>query len=143
MLYNTWGDQYLLLHKPICDIKGTWVTFSAPISEEVAEEIVATAFESGINVFDLSDGYCGPRAELSLGRILRQRRWKRSSYVVITKIYWSYRYSLPCLRFSFKPLLRGNHIHSVMFVSLESSTIQVVMEFLHFGGKEESIHSRH
>jgi len=70
---------------------GTWVTFSAPISEEVAEEIVATAFESGINVFDLSDGYCGPRAEISLGRILRQRRWKRSSYVVITKIYWSYR----------------------------------------------------
>jgi len=70
---------------------GTWVTFSAPISDEIAEEIVVTAFESGINVFDLSDGYCGPRAEISLGRILRQRRWKRSSYVVITKIYWSYR----------------------------------------------------
>ena len=49
------------------------------------------AFESGINVFDLSDGYCGPRAELSLGRILKQRRWRRSSYVVITKVYWSYR----------------------------------------------------
>ena len=71
---------------------GTWVTFSAPISEEVAEDIIVMAFESGINVFDLSDGYCGPRAEVSLGRILRQRRWKRSSYVVITKIYWSYRY---------------------------------------------------
>ncbi|XP_046653850.1 voltage-gated potassium channel subunit beta-2-like isoform X3 [Daphnia pulicaria] len=70
---------------------GTWVTFSAPISEEVAEDIIVMAFESGINVFDLSDGYCGPRAEVSLGRILRQRRWRRSSYIVITKIYWSYR----------------------------------------------------
>lgn len=78
-------------------IIGTWVTFSAPISEEVAENIVVMAFESGINVFDLSDGYCGPRAEISLGRILRQRRWKRSSYVVITKIYWSCRYV--CLKY--------------------------------------------
>ena len=73
------------------------MTFSAPISEEVAENIVVMAFESGINVFDLSDGYCGPRAEISLGRILRQRRWKRSSYVVITKIYWSCRYV--CLKY--------------------------------------------
>lgn len=70
---------------------GTWVTFSAPISEEIAEDIIVMAFESGINVFDLSDGYCGPRAEVSLGRILKQRRWRRSSYVVMTKIYWSYR----------------------------------------------------
>jgi hypothetical protein len=78
----------------VCGVRGcwgTWVTFSAPISEEVAEEIVVSAYESGINVFDLSDGYCGPRAELSLGRILRQRRWRRASFVVITKIYWSYR----------------------------------------------------
>ena len=81
---------YCRCHIRMCT--GTWVTFSAPISDEVAEEIVVTAFESGINVFDLSDGYCGPRAEVSLGRILRQRRWRRSSYVVITKIYWSYRY---------------------------------------------------
>lgn len=81
------------------------MTFSAPISEEVAEDIIVMAFESGINVFDLSDGYCGPRAEVSLGRILRQRRWRRSSYIVITKIYWSYRYLQPIamgLRISFR-----------------------------------------
>ena len=83
-------DYYFFL--VFCRTKGTWVTFSALISEEVAEEIVVLAFDSGINVFDLSDGYCGPRAELTLGRILRQRRWKRSSFVIITKIYWSYRY---------------------------------------------------
>ena len=34
------------------------MTFSSLISEEVAEEIVVLAFDSGINVFDLSDGYC-------------------------------------------------------------------------------------
>lgn len=78
-----------------CWLAGTWVTFGAPISDEVAEEIVVMAFESGINMFDLSDGYCGPRAELSLGRILKQRRWRRSSYVVVTKVYWSYRYAAP------------------------------------------------
>lgn len=92
-----WSSVCCLLCR-VCLCRGTWVTFSAPISEEVAEEIVVSAFESGINVFDLSDGYCGPRAELSLGRILRQRRWRRSSFVVITKIYWSYRsVAIACL----------------------------------------------
>lgn len=67
---------------------GTWVTFGSLISEEAAEEIVTAAFESGINVFDTADIYAGGKAEIVLGKVLRKKRWRRSSYVVTTKFFW-------------------------------------------------------
>ncbi|XP_017773907.1 PREDICTED: voltage-gated potassium channel subunit beta-2 isoform X2 [Nicrophorus vespilloides] len=69
----------------------TWSTFSSGVTEEQAEQIIVLAVDSGINVFDLSEAYSGPRAEIELGRILTRRAWKRSSYIVTTKIYWSTR----------------------------------------------------
>ncbi|PSN38408.1 Voltage-gated potassium channel subunit beta-2 [Blattella germanica] len=68
---------------------GTWVTFGSGVTEEQAEEVIQLAYDSGINVFDLSEAYSGVRAELELGRILQRRGWKRSSYIVTTKIYWN------------------------------------------------------
>ncbi|XP_043286141.1 voltage-gated potassium channel subunit beta-2 isoform X2 [Venturia canescens] len=71
---------------------GTWTTFGGVggcISEETAEAVVALAYDSGINVFDLSEAHSGHRAETQLGRILLRRAWNRSSYVVTTKIYWN------------------------------------------------------
>ena len=68
---------------------GTWVTFGSGVKEEQAEEVIQLAYDSGINVFDLSEAYSGVRAEVELGRILQRRGWKRSSYIVTTKIYWN------------------------------------------------------
>lgn len=68
---------------------GTWVTFGSLITEEVAEEIVTTAFENGVNVFDTADVYAGGKAEIVLGKVLKKKRWRRSSYVVITKLFWA------------------------------------------------------
>ena len=65
------------------------MTFGSGVKEEQAEEVIQLAYDSGINVFDLSEAYSGVRAELELGRILQQRGWKRSSYIVTTKIYWN------------------------------------------------------
>jgi len=59
------------------------------VKEEQAEEVIQLAYDSGINVFDLSEAYSGVRAEVELGRILQRRGWKRSSYIVTTKIYWN------------------------------------------------------
>nr|XP_023016907.1 voltage-gated potassium channel subunit beta-1 isoform X2 [Leptinotarsa decemlineata] len=70
---------------------GTWPTFSPNLTEEQAEQIIVLAVESGINVFDLSEAHSGTRAEVELGRILSRRGWKRTSYIVTTKIYWSTR----------------------------------------------------
>lgn len=67
---------------------GTWVTFGAQVSDEVAEEIVTLAYESGVNVFDTAEVYAAGKAEMVLGNILKRKGWRRSSYIVITKIYW-------------------------------------------------------
>ncbi|KAL1440692.1 hypothetical protein MTO96_009241 [Rhipicephalus appendiculatus] len=68
---------------------GTWVTFGSLISEEVAEDIVTAAFDNGINVFDTADIYAGGKAEVALGKVLKKKRWRRSSYVVTTKLFWA------------------------------------------------------
>lgn len=71
---------------------GTWVTFGPGVTEAEAESVVVLAYESGVNLFDISEAHCGPRAEVELGRILQRRAWKRASYVVCTKIYWNTKY---------------------------------------------------
>ncbi|XP_050705975.1 voltage-gated potassium channel subunit beta-2-like isoform X7 [Eriocheir sinensis] len=68
---------------------GTWVTFSPQVSEETAEQIITLAYECGINVFDLSEAFSQGRAETQLGSILKKKGWKRSSYHVLTKVYWN------------------------------------------------------
>ncbi|XP_041443291.1 voltage-gated potassium channel subunit beta-3 isoform X3 [Xenopus laevis] len=67
---------------------GTWVTFGSQISDEVAENLMTVAYEHGVNLFDTAEVYAAGRAERTLGKILKKKEWRRSSYVVTTKIYW-------------------------------------------------------
>ncbi|XP_064610710.1 voltage-gated potassium channel subunit beta-2-like isoform X2 [Liolophura sinensis] len=67
---------------------GTWVTFGAQITDEMAEEILTLAYESGINYFDTAEVYAAGKAETVLGKVLKKKAWRRSSYIVSTKIYW-------------------------------------------------------
>ncbi|XP_071315416.1 voltage-gated potassium channel subunit beta-2-like isoform X1 [Trachinotus anak] len=67
---------------------GTWVTFGSQISDEMAESVMTVAYDSGINLFDTAEVYASGRAETTLGNILKKKGWRRSSYVVTTKIYW-------------------------------------------------------
>ncbi|XP_053574264.1 voltage-gated potassium channel subunit beta-3 [Bombina bombina] len=67
---------------------GTWVTFGSQITDEIAENLLSIAYEHGVNLFDTAEVYAAGRAEKSLGNILKKKEWRRSSYVVTTKIYW-------------------------------------------------------
>ncbi|XP_053861296.1 voltage-gated potassium channel subunit beta-3 isoform X1 [Malaclemys terrapin pileata] len=67
---------------------GTWVTFGSQISDETAENVMTIAYENGVNLFDTAEVYASGKAEKTLGNILRSKGWRRSSYVVTTKIYW-------------------------------------------------------
>uniref|UniRef100_A0A3Q1CIQ7 Voltage-gated potassium channel subunit beta-1 n=1 Tax=Amphiprion ocellaris TaxID=80972 RepID=A0A3Q1CIQ7_AMPOC len=67
---------------------GTWVTFGSQISNEMAESVMTVAYDSGVNLFDTAEVYASGRAETTLGNILKKKTWRRSSYVVTTKIYW-------------------------------------------------------
>ncbi|XP_017799410.1 PREDICTED: voltage-gated potassium channel subunit beta-2 isoform X2 [Habropoda laboriosa] len=103
---------------------GTWTTFGIGGcgNEETAEAVVALAYDSGINVFDLSEAHSGHRAEIQFGRILLRRAWNRSSYVVTTKIYWN-------TKAEGRGLSRKHIIESVQasLVRLQLSYIDIVM----------------
>ncbi|XP_039763539.1 voltage-gated potassium channel subunit beta-2 isoform X3 [Pararge aegeria] len=58
------------------------------LNEDCAEDIIMTALENGINLFDLSEAHCA-RGEVELGRILKKRNVRRTSIIITTKIYWS------------------------------------------------------
>ncbi|XP_068625497.1 voltage-gated potassium channel subunit beta-2 isoform X1 [Battus philenor] len=63
---------------------GMWTT----INEDSAEDIIMTALENGINLFDLSEAHCA-KGEAELGRVLKKRNVRRTSIIITTKIYWS------------------------------------------------------
>ncbi|KAI5611339.1 voltage-gated potassium channel subunit beta-1 [Silurus asotus] len=56
---------------------GTWVTFGSQISEEVAEQLMTIAYESGVNLFDTAEVYAAGKAEVILGNIIKKKCWRR------------------------------------------------------------------
>jgi len=64
---------------------GTWPVFSPGVSDEQAEAILKLAIESGINLFEISEAH----SETEIGKILQRAGWKRTAYVITTKVYWS------------------------------------------------------
>ncbi|XP_051851722.1 voltage-gated potassium channel subunit beta-3 isoform X4 [Antechinus flavipes] len=67
---------------------GTWVTFGSQISDEIAENLMTVAYEHGVNLFDTAEVYAAGKAERTLGNILKSKGWRRSSYIITTKIFW-------------------------------------------------------
>ena len=67
---------------------GAWVTFGDQIGEEVATDLMTTAYDHGVNFFDNAEGYSAGKAETMMGNVIKKQGWKRSDLVVSTKIFW-------------------------------------------------------
>lgn len=67
---------------------GSWVTFGNQIGEDVAETLMKTAYDNGVNFFDNAELYANGRSEEVMGRILHKMGWSRDSYVVASKVFW-------------------------------------------------------
>jgi voltage-dependent potassium channel beta subunit len=67
---------------------GSWVTFHNQIGVDAAVEAMSTAYEAGVNFFDNAEVYAGGKSEEIMGQALKKLGWRRSSYLVSTKIYW-------------------------------------------------------
>lgn len=67
---------------------GAWVTYGGQVGEEVAEECMIAAFESGVNFFDNAEAYAHGNAEIVMGNVIKRVGWKRSDLVISTKIFW-------------------------------------------------------
>ncbi|XP_025070666.1 voltage-gated potassium channel subunit beta-1 isoform X4 [Alligator sinensis] len=85
MIYRNLGKSGLRVS---CLGLGTWVTFGGQISDEVAEQLMTIAYESGVNLFDTAEVYAAGKAEVILGNIIKKKGWRRSSLVITTKLYW-------------------------------------------------------
>lgn len=67
---------------------GSWVTFGNQADVDRAVEIMATAYDYGVNFFDNAEVYAGGRSEEIMGAALKRLGWRRGSYLVSTKFYW-------------------------------------------------------
>lgn len=70
---------------------GSWVTFHKQIEDATADHLMGMAYDAGINFFDNAEAYAGGESELMMGRVLKQKNWDRSSYVVSSKAYFGLR----------------------------------------------------
>jgi voltage-dependent potassium channel beta subunit len=67
---------------------GSWLTFGKQISDDVAEKLMITAYDQGVNFFDNAEIYARGKAETVMGNILKKTGWDRSSYVVSSKVFF-------------------------------------------------------
>lgn len=67
---------------------GSWLTFGKQISDTVAEELMVTAYDNGINFFDNAEIYARGQSEVVMGNILKKTKWDRSSYLVSSKVFF-------------------------------------------------------
>ena len=67
---------------------GSWVTFHNQADVNAAKELMAAAYDAGVNFFDNAEVYAGGKSEEVMGASLKQLNWRRGSYLVSTKIYW-------------------------------------------------------
>ncbi len=70
---------------------GSWVSFSKQINDKVAEEIMSVAYENGINFFDNAEIYALGESEKMMGRVIKKKKWDRTSYIVSSKVFWGWR----------------------------------------------------
>jgi voltage-dependent potassium channel beta subunit len=69
---------------------GAWVTFGKQIGDPVAEQLMHTANDAGVNFFDNAEAYADGQAELVMGAILKRSGWRRSSYLVSSKVFFGW-----------------------------------------------------
>ena len=67
---------------------GAWVTYGTQFGLKQAKEIMAAAFDAGINFFDNAEAYAHGEAESIMGEALKELGWQRKDYLVSTKIFW-------------------------------------------------------
>ncbi len=67
---------------------GSWVTYHNQVDTGAAVEMMAAAFDAGLNFFDNAEVYAGGRSEEVMGAALKKLAWPRLNYVVSSKYFW-------------------------------------------------------
>ena len=67
---------------------GSWVTYHNQVDNAAAVEMMAAAYDAGVNFFDNAEVYAGGRSEEIMGQALKTLGWPRLNYLVSTKFFW-------------------------------------------------------
>ena len=63
---------------------GSWVTFHTQVDVKDTVEMMAAAYDAGVNFFDNAEAYANGRSEEIMGEALKRLGWRRGSYLVST-----------------------------------------------------------
>lgn len=67
---------------------GSWLTFGKQIGDNTAENLMAMAYDHGVNFFDNAEIYARGQSEIVMGEILHKMGWPRDSYTVSSKVFF-------------------------------------------------------
>lgn len=67
---------------------GAWVTFGTKVDRNGARELLACAYDRGVNFFDNAETYSRGEAERIMGDALADLRFPRDSWCVSSKVYF-------------------------------------------------------
>ncbi|MGI9205893.1 MAG: potassium channel beta subunit family protein [Woeseiaceae bacterium] len=67
---------------------GSWVTFHTQVGIESTMTMMAAAYDAGVNFFDNAETYAAGESERLMGAALKKLGWRRSSFLVSTKLFW-------------------------------------------------------
>lgn len=67
---------------------GAWVTFGSQIGRDESRNLIAAAWDNGVNFFDNAEGYAKGRAEQVMGDVIADLRLPRDGYCVSSKVFF-------------------------------------------------------
>lgn len=67
---------------------GSWITYHNQVDSGAAAEMLAAAYDAGVNFFDNAEVYAQGRSEEIMGQAFRQLAWPRLNYIVSSKYFW-------------------------------------------------------
>ncbi len=67
---------------------GSWVTYGNQVHSAAARELMAAAWDAGVNFFDNAEIYARGKSEELMGAAFKALGWPRQKFVVSTKFYW-------------------------------------------------------
>lgn len=70
---------------------GSWVSFHKQINDKIADDLMGMAYDKGVNFFDNAEVYALGESEKMMGRVLKKKKWDRTSYTVSSKAFFGWR----------------------------------------------------
>ena len=67
---------------------GSWVSFGPQLRDATAREVMAEAYDAGVNYFDNAEVYARGESETIMGEAIAALGWPRHTYLVSTKFFW-------------------------------------------------------